>query len=251
MVTPSVKLTFKELEEDLELEKSLHTAFRGAAARANYLAADRIDCQYSCKEICRSMAKPTAQSWKALKRLCRYLVGAPRLVYRFAWQNADKVQVYVDTDWAGCPKTRKSTSGGVVMVGSRALKHWSTTQSSTALSSGEAEFAGVVRGSGQGLGFQALLRDLGVEAPLRVWTDSSAAIGICGRQGLGKLRHLDTHHLWVQQAVRTKRVDLRKVDGDSNPADVVTKHAASEAKLQHLVSLYDCHFVGGRAESAP
>ena len=81
------------------------------------------------------------------------------------------VQVYVDTDWAGCPRTRKSTSGGVVMVGSHALKHWSTTQSSTALSSGEAEFAGVVRGSGQGLGFQALLSDLGVEAPLRVWTD--------------------------------------------------------------------------------
>ena len=100
------------------------------------------------------------------------------------------------------------------MLGGHAIKHWSSTQTSVALSSGEAEFAGVIRGAGQGLGYKALLRDLGVEARLRVWTDSSAAIGICNRQGLGKLRHLDTHTLWIQQAVRTGRIDQRKVLGE-------------------------------------
>ena len=86
------------------------------------------------------------------------------------------------------------------------------------MSSGEAEFNGVVRGAGVGLGYQSLLRDLGIQVGLRVWTDSSAAIGICSRQGLGKLRHLDTHTLWVQQAVRSRRVDLRKIAGEVNPA---------------------------------
>ena len=85
------------------------------------------------------------------------------------------MDVYTDTDWAGCPKTRKSTSGGSVMFGSHLIKHWSSTQTSVALSSGEAEFAGVIRGAGQGLGYQALLRDLEVKAHLRVWTDSRAA----------------------------------------------------------------------------
>ena len=131
------------------------------------------------------------------------------------------------------------------------MKHWSSTQPSTALSSGEAEFGGVVRGSGQGLGYQALLKDLGVDVPLRVWTDSSAAIGICSRQGLGKLRHLDTHTLWVQQAVRTGKVDLRKVDGDVNPADLLTKHSLSRERLLKLVELFNCKYVGGRAASAP
>ena len=79
------------------------------------------------------------------------------------------------------------------MLGKHCMKHWSSTQTSISLSSGEAEFAGVIRGAGQGLGYQALLKDVGIELPLRVWTDSSAAIGICSRQGLGKLRHLDTH----------------------------------------------------------
>ena len=251
VVTPSVKATFRELEDDEELGKTLHTAFRGAAARGNYLAADRIDVQFACKEICRSMAHPTAHAWKSLKRLCRYLTSAPRLVYDFPQQVIGGIDVYTDTDWAGCPRTRKSTSGGVVMLGKHTMKHWSSTQTSTALSSGEAEFAGVIRGAGQGLGYQSLLHDLGIIAPLRVWTDSSAAIGICSRQGLGKMRHLDTHTLWIQQAVRSRRVDLRKVPGESNPADLLTKHSHGRNKLEQLVGLFGCRHISGRAESAP
>ena len=137
------------------------------------------------------------------------------------------------------------------MLGAHTMKQWSSAQASTALSSGEAEFNGVVRGSGQGLGYQSLLADLGINVPLRVWTDSSAAIGICSRQGLGKLRHLDTHTLWVQQAVRTGRVDLRKVLGEENPADLFTKHSLTKARMERLVSLHGCKYVDGRAESAP
>ncbi len=43
MATPGVKATFKELEEDKPLPEHLNTAFRGAAARGNYLSADRLD----------------------------------------------------------------------------------------------------------------------------------------------------------------------------------------------------------------
>ena len=101
------------------------------------------------------------------------------------------------------------------------------------------------------LGFQALLADLGVQAPVRVWTDSSAAIGICSRQGLGKLRHLDTHTLWIQQAVRTGRISLRKVPGLANPADLLTKHSLSRERLRDLVKLYGCEYRPGRASLAP
>ena len=169
----------------------------------------------------------------------------------FRWQTVDALDIYTDTDWAGCPRTRKSTSGGCVMMGHHAVKSWSSTQSSVALSSGEAEFNGVVRGAGIGLGCRSLMRDLGIELPVRVWTDSSAAIGICTRQGLGKLRHLDTHTLWVQQAVRTGTIDLRKVLGEVNPADLFTKHSLSRERLIKLVGLFDCRFLGGRADAAP
>ena len=80
-------------EKDKPLETRLHTAFRGfrgSATRSNYLSADRVDCQFATKEICRWMAKPTEQSLAAMKRLCRYLVGLPRMVYLYKFQKGDR-----------------------------------------------------------------------------------------------------------------------------------------------------------------
>ncbi len=251
VATPGQRLAFAELEKDLPLEKKLHTAFRGAAARSNYLAADRVDVQFAAKEICRWMSSPTEQSWAAMKRLCRYLVGLPRMVCTFNFQEAKGIEVYTDTDWAGCPRTRKSTSGGLVMLGRHLIKSWSSTQASISLSSGEAELNGVVRGAGIGLGYQSLVKDLGQHVPVRVWTDSSAAIGICSRQGLGKLRHLDIHTLWVQQAIRAQKIVLCKVDGETNPADLLTKHSLTRERLIELTKSLECRFRGGRASLAP
>ena len=65
------------------------------------------------------------------------------------------------------------------------------------------------------------------------------------------MRHIDTHLLWIQQAVRSGRVDLRKVLGEENPADLFTKHLSSRKPVQKLVALLGCRYTGGRAESAP
>ncbi len=137
------------------------------------------------------------------------------------------------------------------MVGRHLIKSWSSTQTSISLSSGEAEYYGVVRASGVALGYQSLLRDLGVCLRVRVWTDSSATIGICGRQGLGKLRHIDTQCLWVQQRVRDGSIELRKVKGEVNPADLFTKHLSSGDRIKSLLELFGCGYQPGRAASAP
>ena len=137
------------------------------------------------------------------------------------------------------------------MLGKHLIKSWSSTQASVALSSGEAEFYGVVKASGVALGYQALLEDLGLKLPVRAWTDSSATIGICARQGLGKLRHVDTQSLWVQQAVRSQLIELRKVRGEANPADLFTKHLQSNERIRTLLQLFGCDYATGRAEAAP
>ena len=67
LTSPGFQATFHELEEDVPLPKGLHTAFRAAAARGNYFAADRIAMQFACKGICRSMSAPGGQSWKAFE----------------------------------------------------------------------------------------------------------------------------------------------------------------------------------------
>lgn len=95
------------------------------------------------------------------------------------------------------------------------------------------------------------MKDLGLFLPVRVWTDSSAAIGICTRQGLGKLRHIQTQGLWIQQRVRDRSIELRKVRGDVNPADLFTKRLQPRDRIDGLVRIFACEYRQGRPESAP
>ena len=79
-------MPWKAEDEDEKLPEKSAREYRALAARANYLAADRLDIQYAVKEICRGMANPTVGDKRKLKRLGRYLKGQPRLVSEFGWQ---------------------------------------------------------------------------------------------------------------------------------------------------------------------
>ena len=110
------------------------------------------------------------------------------------------------------------------MLGQHCVKTWSSTQAIIALSSGEAEYYGVVKAASVGLGCRAMLQDMGIGCCLHVHTDAEAAKGIASRTGLGKTRHTAVHYLWVQERVRSGDIVLHKVRGDVNPADLLTKH---------------------------
>ena len=88
------------------------------------------------------------------------------------------------------------------MRGNHLLKAWSLTQSTVALSSAEAELSGICKGTSLSLGLQSVASDLGFQWALKVRTDASAAIGVCRRRGLSKIRHLAVADLWVQERLR-------------------------------------------------
>ena len=58
-----------------------------------------------------------------------------------------------------------------------------------------------------------MAEDLGWRVEVRLWTDSSAAKVVANRRGLGKLRHVELKWLWVQDAVKEGRVQLKTVKG--------------------------------------
>ena len=134
---------------------------------------------------------------------------------------SEHVNVYVDSDYAGCRVTRKSTSGGCVMIGDHFIRGWTKTQATIALSSGEAELMGMVRGTCEALGAVSLARDPGINTWGSLYTDSGAALGIAGRAGAGKVRHLDTSMLWIQQKQMREEVvfDSKGVGQSSRPMD--------------------------------
>ena len=133
--------------------------------------------------------------------------------------------------------TRRSTSGGAACRGDHLIKHWSTTQATVALSSAEAELTGISKGAAQGLGLQTITKDLGIQRSLVVLTDATAAIGICRRRGLGKVRHLATADLWVQDRIRKGDFTLVKVADAENPADMLTKHVGKSLFTKHMAAL--------------
>ena len=81
-------------------------------------------------------------------------------------------------------------------------------------------------------------------------TDATAAIGICRRRGLGKIRHLHVADLWVQDRVKKGDFALTKVAGADNPADILTKHVPRDVMVRHMNFMGLCP-EDGRAALAP
>ena len=231
------------------LSPAAATQYRGLTARANYIAQDRAEIQFAVKELCRCMSTPNNDSWDKLKRLARYLAGRPRAVSIFAWQEkTDVLDIYSDANWAGCKASRKSTSGGTALWGGVCLKSYSKTQGTIAQSSAESELIAVVKAACEAIGSVALADDLGIKLRVRLHIDAAAALGILERQGVGRVRHLDIGVLWLQEQQLRRIVELAKVLGTKNPADLMTKHLAQEAVSQYAAVLgYD--FRSGRSET--
>jgi hypothetical protein len=208
VVTPGVSsLTVQSKDDDDEdddsepLSPSDATMYRAITARCNYLQPDRPDIQYAVKECCRLMQNPTQRAWEMLKRIGRYLRGRPRLIWQYEWQTEMAViDAQCDANWAGCKRSRKSSSGGTLALGSHLIKTYSKTQSVIAKSSGESELYGVIKVSTEALGISTLLEDFGLEnTTVRVGIDANAAMGIVQRRGLNKLRHVELDVLWIQE----------------------------------------------------
>jgi hypothetical protein len=155
-----------------------------------------------------------------LKIIGRYLKGRPRLVWRYDWQaEQDIINVHSDANWAGCKRSRKSSSGGTIAIGAHFIKSYAKTQAIVAQSSGESELYGVIRASTEALGVSTLLEDFGC-----VGVKVSAAIGIVQRRGLNKLRHVELDVLWIQEQQAKRLLPLRKVPGPRNLSDMMTKN---------------------------
>ena len=198
-----------EGEEELGLGDS--KTYRSVTARLNYIAPDRVDIQYATEETARPMAKPRRCDMGLLRRIGRSLVGRLRPVVHFRWQRSPCIATgYSGSVWAGCPTTAKSTSGGIVSLGSHVFKTWSRQQRTLALSNAEAELQAAAATSAEVLGVISLYRGLGAEVGKEVYVDSSAALGIAQRAGYGKVRHLSgCKRPGALDASRTRRCSAR------------------------------------------
>jgi hypothetical protein len=117
------------------------------------------------------------------------------------------------------------------------VKTWASTQATRATSSGEAEFYAIVESCSRGLGLKSLIEDLYGTVGLTVYSDASAGRSIAFRKGLGKVRHIETKYLWIQDLIKAGRIKLLKVKGTENPADIGTKHLSVSEMKEMLLTI--------------
>ena len=161
----------------------------------------RFDSAFSAKEIMREAAGPTTTSKTKLKRIARCLKGRQRCVLNFPCVGKldDVIHVTVDADWAGDPKTRRSTSGGVLAIGPCFIvRDLSVTQATVSLSSAESEAKAITKGCIEALYVKQLLEHQ-TARPFKteLWTDSSSAKAIIQRLGpRRRAKHLEVQAMW-------------------------------------------------------
>ena len=192
--------------------------------------------QFAVKELARRMQQPNTKNMQALKRLVRFLKGSPRCLVVYKRQAEQPiVDVFSDSDWAGCAKTRRSTSSSYVMLGGHLLAASATTQNVVETSSGEAEFYALTKSASRALGAVAMAADMAKVAKPRVRVDATASKAIASRRGVERVRHLHTQVLWVQETVARRELTIVKVPGVENPADMGTKHLARKGRNARML----------------
>ena len=148
------------------------------------------------------------------------------------------------------------------MIGGHYLRSWSRTQQSVSTSSAEAELIAMNKAASELLGCMSMYTDFGeddgrcsrrsgsgaVTISGVLCGDSSAALAIANRQGLSKLKHIRLGELWIQEKIREKELTVQKVSGESNVADLFTKHLL-EAKMEQHCEFLNCQRRSGRAQS--
>ena len=226
--SPRVRRTEEQtaqIENSAKLTSAESTLYRSLVMKLAYLAQDRVDNAEAVKCLTRHMKELRSGHMQELKRSGRYLVKNRRCVLTYARQTSDAtLQVHVDSDWAGDLLGRKSTTGVIVRRGEHLLRHMSYLQTLVALSSGEAEYYALIRGACTSLGIQSHYQDWIIDVPIQIYSDSSVARSVARRRGIrGRLRHLQTRHLWLQSRVALGHLKLDVVASEKNPADTLTK----------------------------
>ena len=92
----------------------------------------------------------------------------------------------------------------------------------------------MTKAAAERIGVQHMMRDLGHKLAGVVYADSSAALTSADRKGSGKLRHIHLRKLLLQEKRDRTQVELWKVKGQHNPADLLTKHM-NGGRMEELI----------------
>lgn len=194
------------------------THYHSLAGALQYLTFTRPDIAYAVQQVCLFMHDPRQVHLTALKRIIRYVQGTKDHGLQMYKSSISNLTAYSDADWAGCPDTRRSTSGYCVYLGDNLISWSSKRQPTVSRSSAEAEYRGVANTVAETCWIRNLLLEL--RQPI-----SKATLIFCDNISLVYLSSNPVKHQ------RTKHVEL-------DIHFVREKVALGQVKVLHVPSAY-------------
>ena len=131
-----------------------------------YLTFTRPDIAYVVQQVCLHMHDPQEVHLAAAKRILRSLQGSLEHGLIIPRTSPTQLVVYTNADWAGCPDTRRSTSGYAVFLGDSLVSWSSKRQPTVSRSSAEAEYRAVANGVAEASWLRRLLQELHHPLPM-------------------------------------------------------------------------------------
>ncbi|KAI5330217.1 hypothetical protein L3X38_029615 [Prunus dulcis] len=215
------------------------TPYRQLVGALQYLTFTRPDISYAVQHVSQFMGSPTDVHFEAVKRILRYLKGTLGFGLPIHHSPVPSLLVaYSDADWAGCPDTRRSTTGYCVFLGKTLISWSAKKQRTVSRSSAEAEYRAPAHACANTIWIQSLLHELhfSLSKPVLLHCDNLSATYMAANPVFhSRTKHVAIDYHFIRERLTAGSHQVRFISSHDQLADVFTKGLPA-ARFVRLVS---------------
>uniref|UniRef100_A0A2N9I9N7 CCHC-type domain-containing protein n=1 Tax=Fagus sylvatica TaxID=28930 RepID=A0A2N9I9N7_FAGSY len=207
------------------------TNYRSIVGALQYLTLTRPDLTHAVNLVCQFMHQPGSSHFQAVKRILRYLQGTLAYGIRILSHSSLTLYGFSDADWAGCPDTRRSTTGYCIYLGANCISWASKKQATVSRSSAEAEYRAMASAAAELTWLTYLLHDLGISLPTPpvLFCDNTSALHMTVNPVFhARTKHIELDFHFVREKVAAGALTTRYVPSQSQIADLFTKAVSKD-----------------------
>ena len=225
-----------------EVEEMKKIPYRAALGSLMWMqVATRPDLSFPVNLLAHFAHNPGRAHWNALKHVLGYIKGTLDYGLRYRAGAPLGPVGYVDSDFAGCKNTRRSTEGNIFVVAGGPVSWETKRQDTVALSTVEAEFMAFSRATTQALWLLKYFEEVGlsVARPITIHADNNRAISISSNdKNHRRTKHIDVRHHFVKEHTEADDINFKYIPSSLNMADFLTKTLPRDT-LRKTISVLD------------
>jgi hypothetical protein len=201
------------------------TDYRHMVGALQYCTLTRLDIAYSVNQLCQFLHAPTTLHLTAANRVLRYLKGTATYGLYYT-KGSLQLNGYCDSDWAGSPDDRKSTTGYGVYLGPCLISWAAKKQTVVAKSSTEAEYRSMALVVAEMYWLRMLFKELTIPLVNQpcLWVDNLGALSLSSNPVFhARTKHIEVDYHFIREKIFNKDIIARHISTHDQPSDIFTK----------------------------